>query len=349
MQKIFDVLKNKKVPKKFEKYQIKLYEDSDHNQLIELYQKVFPGYISRDLWEWKNLKNPFGNFITIIIKNRGEIIASYTVAPKIFYINGKKCKSVQSMDTMTREGYRGLGISTFIGELCYDYVRKSDYNFVYGFPNKISCYLFEVKLKWDKVVMCQYFSKSISRDKNSKKSVSDGKYVIKEINKFDSQVDLLWEKSKMNYPIIIMKNKKYLDWRFSAHPVINYRKYYLNREKNDELLAYFILKRYRKNNNNKIIGHIVDFYISSSDIKLKREIFQVIERYALNEFKEDCHEVSLWIPYEDLKNVAKQKLNYKMKENLPFFGYKIINKFKESYLLSSLDNWTITMANNDVF
>jgi len=55
-----------KIPEKFKKYTIKKYEDSDYDGLMTLYNQVFPNYMSKKLWEWKNINNPFGNFFIII-------------------------------------------------------------------------------------------------------------------------------------------------------------------------------------------------------------------------------------------------------------------------------------------
>ena len=153
MELLTEILKdtNFQKPQKLTKFAINIYTKDDHDSLMELYDNVFPGYMNENLWNWKNYKNPFGKFLTMLMKDGSKIIGSYSVAPKFFFLNGIKHKCVQSMDTMTDENYRGLGISTYLANLTYEYAKRKGYNFVYGFPNEASRYLFAVKLEWDNV------------------------------------------------------------------------------------------------------------------------------------------------------------------------------------------------------
>ena len=77
-------------PKNVNGYTIELFTDSDFKQLMNLYEKVFPGYMSIELWKWKNNLNPSGKYITLLMKIKNEIIAAYSVSPKEFSINGNK-------------------------------------------------------------------------------------------------------------------------------------------------------------------------------------------------------------------------------------------------------------------
>lgn len=348
MELLNKILKKKEFRKydKIKEYNIKIYEKSDFEDMMELYENVFPGYMSNKLWLWKNIKNPFGKFYTIIMKDNDKIIAAYSVAPKEFNIYGIYYKCVQSLDTMTLENYRGFGISTYLGKLTYEYARIKGSKFVYGFPNINSSYLFSVKLEWNYCDKSSLFIKNLS--KNIEITKESKSFSIRKIKKFNDKINNFWEIYKNNYPIIIKKDDQYLNWRFKNHPFVDYKKFVIVDNDSNDIISYFVLKEYRDNKGN-VFGHIVDFLIGPQELSLKKEIFTVIENFSLKKFKDNCSKISFWLPDEALKEFVLKKLGYSLTQSIPFFGYKIFHKEKQLYPLTSLKNWYITMSNNDIF
>lgn len=331
--------------KKIEKYDITLFNRKYTQNLLKLYEKVFPDYMTEKLWEWKNIKNPFGNYLTITMKHKDKLIASYSVSPKEFLINGEKINCVQSMDTMTDKNYRGLGISTYLANLTYEYAKLKGYAFVYGFPNDISKYLFEVKLKWNKVIKTSYLIKELNQKQVPSKKRSNFK--IEKLKEFDNRINKFWNSYDKDGKIIINKNREYLNWRFKEHPLINYEIFYVENAKN-ELVSYFVLKRYKDKDDNEL-GHIVDFIIKSNNGKSKIDIFKAIDEFATNKFLGKCKSLSLWIPDTLLQQYAKNKLGYNVVKEEPYFGFKILKDNKQLKILNSMKNWYITMSNEDIF
>lgn len=334
-----------KKPLKFEEFIINLYDKEYFDDLFALFEQVFPGYMTEKLWNWKNIKNPFGNYLTIIMKHNEKLIASYSVSPKEFIINGKKVNCVQSMDTMTDKNYRGLGISTYLANLTYEYAKLKGNAFVYGFPNSVSKYLFEVKLKWHKTIISSYFIKKLNQTQVSSKK--GNKFKIEKVKEFDRRIHKFWKDYDKEGKIIINKSREYLNWRFTEHPLVNYEIYYVENV-NDELVAYFVLKIYKDRENNEL-GHIVDFIIKSNNSKSKRYIFKAIYQFATNRFLGKCITLSLWIPDSLLQEYAKNQLGYQVVEKEPYFGFKILKENEKLKILNSINNWYITMSNEDIF
>ncbi|MFX1328201.1 MAG: GNAT family N-acetyltransferase [Promethearchaeota archaeon] len=334
-----------KKPEKLKDLSIEIYNDSDFNNLMGLYERVFPGYMSKNLWLWKNNYNPFGKFYTLLMKDKNDIISAYSVAPKIFSIYGKQFSCVQSMDTMTDLKYRSKGISTYLARLIYEYAKIKGVNFVYGFPNKISKNLIFDKLNWEYFGKRNFITKKISKYRTVFENKSD--LLIREIKKFNEDIDHFWEDYKNYFPIIIEKKFDYLKWRFDEHPLEKYKKYLIYNS-DYKTISYFILKRFKDKQGN-LIGHIVDYLIGPQDKPLRYKIFKLIHYYSLNEFKSDCKKISLWIPEEDLFYLAIKDLHYFKNEKKKFFGYKILKSNKNLSPLKISKNWYITMSDSDVF
>ncbi len=335
-----------KKPKKIRNFTIKIYEPLEHENLMSLYETLFPGYMTDDLWQWKSIKNPFGTYYTFLLKDHEKIIAAYSVAPKRFYIKGLEIDCIQSLDTMTDPKYQGRGSSTYLANLIYEYSKLNEKLFVYGFPNKASQYLFEVKLQWNLFGKMSLFIKDIVKTKRYFKG--HNLYSIKEISKFDETINNICETSKKNYLITLKRDKQYLNWRFVENPTTNYKKFLIFNEKTDNIVAYFILKRYR-GKNEEYHGHIVDFIILPREINLKKQIFTLIESFSLDIFKANCMKMSFWLPDNDLKEFIVLKLGYDIMKNETYFGCKLFQKCNQFLLLKSIKNWYITMSNNDIF
>jgi len=93
---------------------------------------------------------------------------------------------------------------------------------------RISCSLIGKLLDWI-LVIARYF-RSFSRVANAK---------IQNINQFDQRFDKLWEQVSQNYPILIVRDSLYLNWRFANYPFSGVQQFGLFRE--NELLGFAVI------------------------------------------------------------------------------------------------------------
>ena len=117
--------------------------------LVELFNVVFDRRRTIEEFDRQFLNNPEGYSYHTYAEEDGIIVASNTMVPSIYLVNGKPYRFVNSVDTMIEEHHRGL-------ENFYDMIKTSfgdaetaGYDVVYGFPNDNSYELF-TKLKFMK-------------------------------------------------------------------------------------------------------------------------------------------------------------------------------------------------------
>lgn len=117
--------------------------------IVELFNVVFDRKRTVEEFDRQFLNNPEGYSYHTYAEVDGRIIASNTMVPSVYLVDGKPLKFVNSVDTMIEEHHRGL-------ENFYDMVKASfgdaenrGYDVVYGFPNDNSYELF-TKLKFMK-------------------------------------------------------------------------------------------------------------------------------------------------------------------------------------------------------
>jgi len=101
---------------------------------------------------------------------------------------------------------------------------------------------------------------------------------IHAIESFDDRIDDFWKKVSKDYTIIVVRDKKYLNWRYFEKPNVKYT--VLLAEKNEIILGYIVL---RSRNEEKLkSGYIVDV-LASSD---KKVIIQALVLKAIKHFRE---------------------------------------------------------------
>jgi len=348
---IKEIIKRKKFKryKVLEKYEFDIYKKEDFQDLMRLYERCFPGYMTEKLWDWKNVNCPFGEYLTHIIKDKEKIVSAYSNSFRIICINGKEYIGAITLDIMTDPDYRGKGLVGINSLIAFEYGKANKTCYVaWGYPNITSRRVLAKKAQTDYFNEYYYTVEKNLKTSEDESKFNDDNYEIQEIKRYNEEIDEFWEKSKNNYPIIIKRDKVYLNWRFVDHPLFKYRNFIVKEKETQEIYAYFILKIYRSKSGDKH-GHIVDFLLRPHNIDEKIELFKIIENYSTMILKEDCVIISFWVSDNDLKEVAIKKLNYRLMPDEMGFQYRIVTKEKESIIINNPDNWYQTMGNTDVY
>ncbi len=119
----------------------------EKQSLVDLFNEVFDKRRTVEEFDRQFLNNPEGYSYHTYSHEDGKMVASNTMVPSVYLVDGKPLRFVNSVDTMIAEHHRGL-------ENFYDMIKasfgdseKQGYDVVYGFPNDNSYELF-TKLKF---------------------------------------------------------------------------------------------------------------------------------------------------------------------------------------------------------
>lgn len=172
---------------------------------------------------------------------KSTMAGQYIVLPRDYCINGKIYKSVLSLNTLTRETYRGQQIFTKLAEAIYSNCKDDGIMFCYGAPNPNSFPGFMKKLSFTNLGYIPLYLKirnplRIVFDilhvpyKHSDKlwTVSSKKNDIEIVEITKVNVDLLdvfWKEIKDKYSVIGMRNADYFIWRYIDLPRRDYAIY----------------------------------------------------------------------------------------------------------------------------
>lgn len=106
-----------------------------------------------------------------------------------------------------------------------------------------------------------------------------GAATIAEVDRFGSEIDELWERTRGDYPAIFPRDAQFLNWRFVDCPEPKYRRFVAWRD--GRAVGYVVLRRAEPVELPQ--GIIVDLYASRRDVQTIDELV----RYSLAFFEDD--------------------------------------------------------------
>ncbi len=347
------------------------YQDNDEQEILKLRQLVFLNGKSLEWWRWLYQKSPAGKAL-IVLAEADCIVGQYSVIPLKTKIGNEICLGSVSPDTMVHPDYRGQGIFTELAKKVYKLGEENHISFVLGFPNQNShpgaignlgwLDLYNGLPLWGKPLncknillhyckhkmlfvelfgkACQAFSDLYFRDR-----IYDPMIRIETTNYFDDEFDCLWQKASTIKPIMVIRDRKYLNWRYVEKPGANYTIY--SAWEKDELVGYIILSISEKTGLQ--IGNIIDLLIIPGKIKAARDLLSAASSY-FNRMNIDIVS-GLMLPHACLSKALKKNKYFLIPQYaLPVKGYvgvKIIDSQNKREILSHPDNWFVTWGDSD--
>jgi GNAT superfamily N-acetyltransferase len=193
---------------------------------------------SEAFWRWKHVDNPFGRSPVLLAFENDQLIGVRAFMRWEWRQGGKIYKSVRAVDTATHPDHQGKGIFKKLTLQLVEQCRSEGVDFIFNTPNKSSKpgyikmgWMSNGKLKLNIKPFIPWGAKTDDFDS----SYSTKNNSINYSTKFEvSTSDLL----------STAVSQKFLGWRYSENPNINYYAFSDNKE-NPTWLTIFRLKPYR--------------------------------------------------------------------------------------------------------
>jgi len=317
------------------------YRNQDREKCLELFEKVYQRTLTKQFWDWRYSK--LGRPIRYLAWEEDQIVGHYVVHPIPFKIFDHVENILFSMTVMVHPDFRGRNLFQELAEYVYEDASKRNYKLVIGFPNKNSEKIHFQKLGWKNFGNPPEYFVEVNNLKNNQNK--ELKFDIKQIKRFDNEVDELWKKFEKNYNYIVPRNSTYLNWRFVDYPRIfkndNSEYFFFLLKDNDKLLSYFILKKF---NNEKC--HLVDYFGF-----LDSSIINFILIYSLKFCnKNNLRFFSFWPSFIGKKNKVEinPKFYFKIKNSESIFGIKLLDDNLKKTIFDKTQ-WYLTMGDSDIF
>jgi len=267
-------------------WSIRSYKETDLDALYELTKVVWGEEVPEKErwmkgWKWMHVDNPAGTSAIWIAEHEGEIVGQDYLIMENMKIRGKLVKGFQTMDTIVHPQYRRQGIASILLREIHNEVAKEGIHLGFAFPNQQS-YPQRMKSGWLDVYTFQVMVKPLNfrnfleryltrREPLLKVLTLGGNLIIKaffrtrkppevdgltidKISYFDDRFDDFWNRISDDYPLIVVRDKKYLNWRYVDVPDVKYTIYAA--EEKGQICGYIVLGF--THNEGGELGHIYD-------------------------------------------------------------------------------------------
>jgi len=250
---------------------VRAYKEGDENKIFELMKVV---YHEKNLirekwlrwWKWMFTENPVGIARIWLAEHNGKIVGHDPMILADIKVGTEIVKVYQNIELMTHPDYRHQGMFLTLEKKALEEAEKEGINIIIGFPNN-AAYPGHIKNGWFDISSLQIGSKPLRLERiikatiknkflktiytvfgnliiylfyrEKKMPVSDG-LIISRIASFDDDIDDFWKKISNEHKIVIVRNKKYLNWRYVNVPDVEYM-IYVAREKG-EICGYIVLR-----------------------------------------------------------------------------------------------------------
>jgi hypothetical protein len=287
-------------------------ESHDSVDLDELLELTKTNYASGDITNkeyllWQYHANPFGRPVMEVARQTStkELVGQYLVIPLSYICKGEKVLGSLSLNTLTREDFRGKGLFTKLAKATYDSCQQKNIKFTIGFPNPNSFPGFVKKLEFKNPGNLQFLVKAISyfgiltdkiKNINSKSqrhgqpisldefsdAPLEGEFRIGELSiaRDKDAYNSFWSKVSTEYHFTTNRDYNYLKWRYNDLPTRKYK--LLKISDNNGIQCVFVLRAQQSYGINT--GILVDFFgrRDPQSAELYKKALRAISKYLAN-------------------------------------------------------------------
>jgi len=290
-------------------FKIREYADGNENHIVALFEKVYGKTMgkteSKQHWQWEYLKNPVHSISIKLAWNNGNLIGQYSANPLVVWANGQEVMAALSLDTMTDPDYSGMGVFSETAKSLYNDLVEKKFAFIYGFPNSKSISVFLKYLGWQiisppPILVCPldmgpFIRKKTKSDflgnlvsKVSKpllqichnKSLRDNNnhIEIRREKQFGLWADDLWLRCRNQHKIWIVRNYKYLSWRYDMRPESQYNIF--SAWANNEIAGFVITTSQRRDEGN--VCFILDILVDSELSGVIEKLLVTVKKQSID-------------------------------------------------------------------
>lgn len=266
------------------------YQRSDRERVFALLREVFPAPYSERLicqWDWKYDANPFNRDgepdIELLTKGE-QLVAMYG---RIFYpvvVEGEQHWAHHACDLVVHPHYRGRNLSARLrghrervcSDVHFSWQNEASYRvssregrggvpFVSLFKpldtaQLVRHLLGDRRLGRTAAGVIDATRRLVPRIRRRRTLPG---VALEQIRSFDERFDRLWQRTCRDYPVMIVRDRRYLEWRFGRRPDAGYNVIAASRA--SELAGYMVT---RGGSGSGHWGYLVDFLVEERSPRL---------------------------------------------------------------------------------
>lgn len=266
---------------------IRTYQTNDEQAILDLDRKVMPSDWNPrtlDNWQWKfSGENPSGHAFIWLAEREEEIIAHFAAVPMPLNVFGDVVRGSHTIGALVDERYQNRGLLKLVADRLWEDLSGHDVPLTWGFPNSRAYALHKLFLGYKDLIHFDTWKLTNPAAKGERLTP-----FFRPVKEFDDNFDHLWRDCLKDYGILVVRDKKHLNWRYARRPDWTY--YPFGYYQDDTLKGYVVLKLYREGHILK--GHIIDIFAAAED---EHTFVRLIEGSLIFFARNEVDHVTLWI------------------------------------------------------
>jgi hypothetical protein len=209
------------------RFTVRTYRDGDEAAILDLFARSFHAPRSREHFEWKYRRNPYGNErIALAFDDAGRLVGHYSAFPVPFRSRDGNWIGHQVGDTMTEPTIRhvGRGPTSILGRTAlhfYERFSEGKAGFNYGF-NVANIQKFSLRfLRSDRVEPVTYRVRAPLPPIGRWERWLRG-YQLEVVKETGAELDELFDRVARDYGFLIRRDATYVRWRYLQTPEAPY-------------------------------------------------------------------------------------------------------------------------------
>jgi hypothetical protein len=220
---------------------VRFYEKGDEVGITRLFQEIFGREMTLGEWSWKYRESyPQKIYSSVAIDKGRGIVGHYGALrlPLIYHGNVKGGLAI--CDVMIHPKFRGIKVLRKLSSLAPAEAVKDGIIIGYGFPNKRN--LLSPALSLGIYEMVEDVMEGTKEVRFHNDPLRYG-FKLFPLEYSDARIDRLWESCKGDLALAVVRDRRYLTWRYKDHPLFHYELWGLRRRMGRKLLGLAILRK----------------------------------------------------------------------------------------------------------
>ena len=254
-------------------WQVRDGDERDLEGILSLRKTVFGEQegdkLEEKFWKWEFNENPDGKALIYIVAEGGRVIGHYADIPRRFSVNGKVVLGTLSLDLMVHPDFWRRGIFEEMGRYAVQCVKAAHGLFLTAYPIRKETIQGLIKIGWKRVVklpvlvypirfwgivdrylhfrplsfllggVAGFFHFLFFQGRAKTKQMD--RIDIDRVDRLDDEFDLFWQRASSFSPIVGVRDRFFLNWRYLQHPTRHYAIY--RARKSGEMRGYIVLRK----------------------------------------------------------------------------------------------------------
>lgn len=351
-------------------WKVRIYQEGDETGIVDLMNLVFRG-TKHDirLWSWK-YKTATRGFLTVVADDHGKLVGHMGLQLMDVKVGNKIIIGSQACDLCVHPDYLRQGMFLAMGKILMKKAKDEKVFLTYGFPTD-PAYYGHIKYGWFDVskipvlVTCFDTHQAVEGELQRLKRMepilrktakcldwffslwrqhavtSIENIEITQVSCFDRGIDNIWNEVSTGYGIILVRDCRYLNWRYFAKPDSNY--YVIVAKRDGKIQGYAVLSKSKSGRRD--VGYIVDILSVSKDVFLG-----LVHASSAYLSRQSVDSVRCWMQRNQSGYQALKKSGFTpyLSQRMRFIARINSNEFFQTYKEArTLGEWYVTPGDSD--